>query len=91
VWISLVSNGSSPFARNPRTTKQTAEQAYLSFMAGKDYQLKDGKVFFRTQTAAQSEQYRALMQRIEDSTDEMGAFRQQSLSEVKKKVEKFGQ
>ena len=71
--------------------KQTAEQAYLSFMASKDYQFKDGKVFFRTQTAAQSEQYRALMQRIEDSTNEMEAFRQQWLSEVKKKAEKFGQ
>jgi len=37
------------------------------------------------------EQYRALMQRIEDSTNEMEAFRQQSLSEVKKNAEKFGQ
>src|SRR5262249_27539620 len=71
--------------------KETAEQAFLSFMASNDYQFKDGKVFFRGQTATQSEQYNALGQRVEDSYKEIDALRKQRLDEMKKRVAKFGQ
>jgi hypothetical protein len=71
--------------------KETAEQAFLSFMASADYQFKDGKVFFRSQTATQSEQYNALGQRVEDSYKEIEAFRKQRLDEIKKRAEKFGE
>jgi hypothetical protein len=71
--------------------KETAEQAFLSFMASSDYQFKDGKVFFRNRTATQSEQYNAFGQRVEDSYKEIEAFRKQRLDEMKKRAEKFGQ
>jgi hypothetical protein len=31
--------------------KETAEQAFLSFMASRDYQIKDGQMIFRSRTA----------------------------------------
>ena len=69
--------------------KETAEQAFLSFMARSDYQLNDGKVFFRNGTATQSEQYNALAQRVEDSYKEIEEFRKQRLDEMKKRAAKF--
>jgi hypothetical protein len=71
--------------------KETAEQAFLSFMASNDYQFKDGKVFFRSRTATQSEQYNALSQRVGDSYKEIEAFRKQHLDDMKKSAQKFGQ
>jgi hypothetical protein len=70
--------------------KETAEQAFLSFMASSDYQFRDGKVFFRDRTATQSEQYNAFGQRVEDSYKEIEAFRKQRLDEMKKRADKFG-
>ena len=70
--------------------QETAEQAFLSFMASRDYQIKDGQMIFRSRTAAQSEQYSALCQRVEDSYKEIEAFRKQRLDDMKKNVEKFG-
>jgi hypothetical protein len=70
--------------------KETAEQAFLSFMASSDYQFNDGKVFSRNGTATQSEQYNALAQRVEDSHKEIETFRKQRLDEMKKSAAKFG-
>jgi hypothetical protein len=71
--------------------KETAEQAFLSFMASSDYEFKDGKVLFRGLTATQSEQYDTLGQRVEDSYKEIEAFRKERLDEMKKRAAKFGQ
>jgi hypothetical protein len=71
--------------------KETAEQAFLSFMASRDYQIKDGQMIFRSRTATQSEQYNALGQRVEDSYKEKEAFRKQRLDDMKKSAEKFNQ
>jgi hypothetical protein len=71
--------------------KEAAEQAFLSFMASTDYQIKDGQIIFRNETAKQSEQYNALGQRVEDSYKEIEAARQQSLTDMKKRAETFGQ
>jgi hypothetical protein len=71
--------------------KETAEQDFLSFMASRDYQIKDGQMIFRSRTATQSEQYNALGQRVEDSYKEIEAFRKQRLDDMKKNAQKFGQ
>ena len=71
--------------------KEATEQAFLSFMASTDYQIKDGQIIFRNETAKQSEQYNALGQRVEDSYKEIEAARRQSLTDMKEHAEKFAQ